>query len=81
MGVDDDRAVQALRDLLYDPVDWRNGVGVAESVALVLRSVRDDIALAYVNNQLRTAGDVEDYLNARIKQLIGRASITGDTTE
>jgi hypothetical protein len=77
---DTDRAVVALRESLYDPIDWRNGVGQEKTVALILRVVRDDIVLAYQMGRIRSVEDVERALNARITALTGEATTTGDTT-
>lgn len=79
MPTHDDRAVQALMDdgwggnWTIGPDDLINGV------ALVLRTVRDDLLLLYVKGQIRTLDEVENYLNARVTALTGRSTVTGDT--
>lgn len=79
-----DRAVLAL---IYEAEN-----DLSEIVALVLRTVRDDLAeQGLIPNQPRQAGDilgdtpsanpVVEYLNARITNLSGEPTTLGDTTE
>jgi hypothetical protein len=79
----DDRAVQALIDHGWTGEwDWTIGPDdLANGVALVLRTVRDDLILEHLNGRIQTLIQVEDFINARVEKLTGQRTITGDTTE
>jgi hypothetical protein len=77
-----DRAVRALIADAWlgeweRPVD---GHDLSNAVALVLRTIRDDLVMAEQRGEIRRLSDVEEALNERIFNLTGRQTVTGDTT-
>lgn len=80
---DTNRAVQALIDECWlgeweRPID---GHDLKNAVATVARVLRDDLYMAWQSGQIRDLSGAEEFLNAQIEALIGRRSLTGDTTE
>ncbi len=78
-----DRAVQALINDGWTG-DWGETLKVSDltgGVALVLRVFRDDLVMAWQNGDVADLLGAEEWMNARIRELTDRPTITGDTTE
>ena len=78
----EDRAVQALIDAAWKG-QWDSPItdeDLAQGVAIVARVLRDDIAMAWINGDISTVVQVEQFLNRRIQSLVGGSPVTGDST-
>jgi hypothetical protein len=70
----------AIAQSLSEPTDALAELSLAMIASLVVRALRDDIALANLDGKVGTFAELDAYLNRRASQLWGYQTVTGDTT-
>lgn len=70
----------AIAESMSEPTAELAELALAMIASLVVRALRDDIALANLDGKVGTFAELDAYLNRRASQLWGYQTVTGDTT-